>query len=153
MEKDFPAEKERIYIEKAGHHRISKAFLSVVKLEGWGKTRFGWYLGFYGQKWHRSDFPKNAVGKPLSIGQVATDHQEIPINAKVNIEGLAQSKLDHKSAQSHFVSTDSGSLIRGKKIDIYTGEGKSAQSLTYQITGNYRVCYASSIQQPPVISI
>ncbi len=153
VESDFSVEKQKIFVEEQGYQQISKAFLSAVKLEGWGRTRFGWYLGFYSQKWHRADFPKNAQGCPLTIGQVATDSRKIPPNAQVSIQGLKRAILAVKQNNEHFVSTDVGSRIRGKKIDVYTGEGKSAQALTYQITGNYRVCYAGVNQLPPVISI
>src|SRR5438270_1832434 len=33
--------------------------------EGWGKTRFGWYLGNYGGSWHKSDAPLDANDEPL----------------------------------------------------------------------------------------
>ena len=89
VEVDYPqTEKIRINIEKAGDSIHATAFLKAVKIEGWGKTNAGWYLGLFSNKWHRSNKPLNAVGKPLDVGSIATDNNIIPIGETLRIPSL-----------------------------------------------------------------
>src|ERR1041385_7147058 len=41
--------------EGLGNMSFSQEFLEEIRTEGWGITRFGWALGYYGGAWHRSD--------------------------------------------------------------------------------------------------
>ena len=56
--------------------------------EGWGKTRFGWYLGNYGGAWHKADAPLDADNSPLKTNSVAVDKSLIPTDSIVTIPGL-----------------------------------------------------------------
>ncbi len=137
LEVDYPqAEKIKIGIVKTGHSVHAAAFLNAVKIEGWGKTKAGWYLGHYSNKWYRSNQPLNAMGKPLDIGSVATDKNIIASGETLRIPSLPNN-LKHQI----YVSDDVGSAIKNTHIDIYTGEGKLAEKTTWEITGkDHTVC-------------
>lgn len=137
FESDYPATpKQSIYIEGIGKRQFSQQFLKAVKIEGWGRTNEGWYLGFFSKKWHRSQQPLNAGGGPLKIGSIATDQQYIERGQQVRIPTLPE-MMRHKV----FTADDVGSAIKRQHIDIYTGEGKQAEKLSWKITGKqHTVC-------------
>ncbi len=137
IENDYNGKaKKTIRVAKTGRFTFLKSFLKAVKMEGWGKTKAGWYLGYYARKWHKSKTPLNALGYPLEIGMIATDKKLIPRGEKLTIP-----KLPGPFKNIVYVSSDSGQKIRGKHIDVYMGEGKQAEKATYKITGeNYRIC-------------
>ncbi len=124
-----------ISINDQGDQVFSEAFLAAVKVEGWGKTRFGWYLGYYGNQWHRSAQPLDALGQTLNIGTVATDPMVVTTGSRVVIENMESSLPEHQ-----FVARDVGALVKRNHIDVYTGEGEAAKHLTWQITGQRTVC-------------
>jgi 3D (Asp-Asp-Asp) domain-containing protein len=97
--------------------------------EGWGKTRFGWYLGNYGGAWHKADAPLDANNSPLKINSVAVDNALIPNDSSVTIPGLPG-----KYGETKFISNDVGVTVHGKHIDIYTGEGPEAEQEMYRVT-------------------
>jgi len=97
--------------------------------EGWGKTRFGWYLGNYSDSWHKSSDPLDANNSPLRQNSIAVDNKLIPNNSIVTIPGLPG---DYGKKQ--FIANDVGVSVHGKHIDIYTGEGKEAQREMYRVT-------------------
>jgi 3D (Asp-Asp-Asp) domain-containing protein len=135
------SEQAQISIEKMGTSFHSAAFLKAVKIEGWGKTKEGWYLGRFSNKWHKSDYPLNSIGKPLKTGSIATDRNVIPTGTTLKIPSLPN-KLKHQL----YVSDDVGSAIKNTHVDIYTGEGRKAEKATYEITGkNHTVCRISSL--------
>jgi 3D (Asp-Asp-Asp) domain-containing protein len=142
VELDYPQyDLTKINIEKLGKSIHSKAFLEAVKIEGWGKTKAGWYLGRFSNKWHKSKYPLNALGKPLSTGSIATDKSIIPTGTSLKIPTLPNN-LKHQL----YISDDVGSAIRETHIDIYTGEGRQAEKTTFEITGkDHTVCRISSI--------
>jgi len=142
VERDYSqAEKIQIKIEQQEPSFHSSAFLKAVKIEGWGKTKQGWYLGRFSNKWHRSKYPLNAIGKPLRTGSIATDRNVIPTGSTLKIPSLPN-KLEHQL----YVSDDIGSAIKSTHVDIYTGEGWQAEKATFEITGkNHTVCRLSSI--------
>lgn len=116
--------------------------------EGWGKTRFGYYIGEYNGRWHKSDAPLDAHDQPLELDDVAVDNSVIPTGSTVNMPDLPGdlSKLQFKS-------TDVGVTVHGKHIDVYTGEGREARRKMWRFTyeddpdggkGLTRVCF-----QPP----
>jgi 3D (Asp-Asp-Asp) domain-containing protein/peptidoglycan/xylan/chitin deacetylase (PgdA/CDA1 family) len=116
-----------------------KAFLSVVKVEGWGKTKQGDYLGYYDGSYHSSLHPLNSEGNPLAIGDIATDPTLIPIGTRVNIPTLP-SPWNNKV----FNATDTGPAIKGRHIDVYIGLGKMAKQETKNFGAtalNNTVCY------------
>lgn len=106
-------------------------FLSEVKTEGWGKTRLGNYIGWYGDKFHFSMVPLDSHGNNLLVQSVAVDSEII--SQKTN---LIIPKLPPPWNKMIFESADIGPSIIGKHIDVYTGEGKMAELETFRIT-NY----------------
>jgi 3D (Asp-Asp-Asp) domain-containing protein len=109
--------------------------------EGWGKTRFGWYLGNYRGTWHKADAPLDANNSPLKTNSVAVDNTLIPNNSTVSIPGLPD-----QFGKTDFVANDVGVTVHGRHIDIYTGEGKDAQREMYRVTFEddddlQRVCF------------
>jgi 3D (Asp-Asp-Asp) domain-containing protein len=142
VELDYPqAEKIKINIEQLGESVHSAAFLKAVKIEGWGKTKVGWYLGRFSNKWHRSKSPLNAVGKPLNRASIATDKNILPTGSILKIPSLPNN-LKHQL----YVSDDVGSAIKNTHIDIYTGEGRQAEKTTFEITGqDHTVCRLTAI--------
>jgi 3D (Asp-Asp-Asp) domain-containing protein len=110
--------------------------------EGWGKTRFGWYLGSYNGAWHKADNPLDANNSPLRPNSVAVDNSIIPNDSAVRIPGLPG-----QYGKMEFISNDVGVTVHGKHIDIYTGEGKAAEremfDVTFEENGELqRVCFA-----------
>ncbi|NOG60030.1 MAG: hypothetical protein HND53_05975 [Proteobacteria bacterium] len=142
VEMDYSqTEQIQIYIEALGESLHSVAFLKAVKIEGWGKTKEGWYLGRFSNKWHKSNYPLNSLGRPLSTGSIATDKNIIPTGTTLKIPSLPN-RLRHQL----YVSDDVGSAIKNTHIDIYTGEGWQAEQTTFEITGkDHTVCRISSI--------
>jgi len=113
--------------------------------EGWGKTRFGWYLGNYNSKWHRSKDPLDANNSPLKPNSIAVDNILIPNDSVVTIPGLPDGY-----GKEQFVANDVGVTIHGKHIDIYTSEGKEAQDEMYRVTFEdddqlQRVCFEKPV--------
>lgn len=139
VEAEYPDLKNQtVIVTKEGVVRFNRQFLRDVKMEGWGRTRFGWYLGFYSNQWHKSQNPLDARGNPLQIGAIAVDRKIVKQGSVLNISGL-ESVLGISS----FIATDTGGAIKQKHVDIYTGEGKQAQKHTWAVSGQQRVCVAS----------
>jgi 3D (Asp-Asp-Asp) domain-containing protein len=115
--------------------------------EGWGKTRFGWYLGNYNGTWHKADAPLDANNSPLRTNSIAVDNSLIPNDSAVTIPGLPD-----EFGKTDFVANDVGVTVRGKHIDVYTGEGKEAQREMYRVTFEddnelQRVCFEMPEEQ------
>ncbi|MEM7011454.1 MAG: 3D domain-containing protein [Verrucomicrobiota bacterium] len=132
-ESDFKGPKnKKIYIRKHGYESFAPAFIDETELEGWGRTRNGWCLGYYKvngvYQYHKSPEPLDARGKPLSQQKVAVDPRRIRLGASVEVYDIPELKGEV------FDAADVGSGIRGKHIDVYCGEGKTALAKTYAIT-------------------
>jgi len=139
IETDFPHdENRRLTIKNFGSLSFNRAFVSDVKLNGWGRTRFGWYLGYFGNQWHRSETPLDAQGKHLQLGAVAIDKQFLKMGNKIVIP-----QVNEMMGVSWFVARDTGSAIKKKHIDVYTGEGKLARAVSWKVTGRKQVCITS----------
>ena len=149
IETDFTTSETReIDIRGVGKESFNTEFLSTIFNddkgygEGWGKTRFGWYLGNYNGGWHKADAPLDAEDHPLDPNTVAVDNSVIPRGSTVNIPNLPGDlgKLEFKS-------NDVGISVHGKHIDVYTGEGREARRKMFQFTyeedwkGLQRVCF------------
>ena len=137
-EDELPGDPEQITVERVGDLSFSGEFLDHTRTEGWGITRFGWALGYYGGAWHRSDRgPLDAAGNLLSEGAIAIDRSLIPSGANVQI-----STLPAPWASKTFRATDIGVGIEGQHIDVFTGTGSVAEQETFRITSdNNRVCF------------
>ena len=140
-EDELPDTDEQIYIERVGNLGFSQKFLNETRTEGWGVTRFGWALGYYSGRWHRSDAgPLDASGKLLTDGAIAIDRSLIPPGAEVQI-----STLPNPWGAKVFVATDVGVGIVGQHIDVFTGTGSAAEQETFRITSNNNhVCFANN---------
>ena len=119
-----------------GTKQFKADFLDKVKTEGWGKTRFGEYVGWYDNSFYSSNTALDAHGNRLLIPSVAVDTILIESNTKLFIPMLPTpwNKLV-------FIASDIGPSITGKHIDVYTGEGTQAELETFRITGtDNKVC-------------
>jgi len=123
--------------------QFNNDFIKAVRIEGWGKTRFGWYLGYYGGLWHKKESALNSTGSPLLLGEVAVDNTVIGKGERVSIPS-AEKYLNIKE----FTANDVGSQIKKRHIDVYTGEGLAAKELSYKVTGVHMVCTGSKVQAP-----
>ncbi len=150
IESDFTGGQMReVEISGVGKETFNADFLKTVFDdnegfgEGWGKTRFGWYIGEYRGRWHKADAPLDANDKPLEPDTVAVDNHVIPTGSTVSIPDLPGDlgKLEFKS-------NDVGVSVHGKHIDVYTGEGRDARRRMYRFTyeeedkGLQRVCFS-----------
>ena len=152
VEGDYTStEMTEINVGRAGKMSFNADFVRVVfddnkgYGEGWGKTRFGWYLGNYDGRWHRSDVPLGVDNQPLKPNSVAVDPALIPADSTVTIPGLPG-----EYGKMQFVGNDEGVTVHGKHIDIYTGEGRDARRKMNWVTFEdddelQRVCFS-----PPV---
>jgi 3D (Asp-Asp-Asp) domain-containing protein len=140
-EEELPDTAEQISVERVGDLSFSQKFLNEIRTEGWGITRFGWALGYYSGRWHRSDVgPLDAAGNVLVDGAIAIDRELIPPGADVQI-----STLPTPWATKTFRATDIGNGIVGQHIDVFTGTGLAAEQETFRITSNNnRVCFMSN---------
>src|SRR5690349_14354516 len=139
-EDEIPGQPQEIEVTRLGNLSFSDEFLNRTRTEGWGITRFGWALGYYGGAWHRSDSgPLDASGQPLKDGVIAIDRSVIPSGAAVQI-----SSLPIPWGSRPFLATDIGVGIDGQHIDVFTGTGSAAEQETFRITSeNNRVCVAT----------
>jgi peptidoglycan/xylan/chitin deacetylase (PgdA/CDA1 family)/3D (Asp-Asp-Asp) domain-containing protein len=129
--------KVSINVEDLGKREFDEKFIKDVKIEGWGKTIEGWYLGFDNGKWAKNLVPLNSNEKPLFYGSAAVDNKVIP-----NLKQLRIPTLISPYNGMTFLANDIGGAIKGKHVDIYTGEGKIAGIETLNITSkNNVVCY------------
>lgn len=128
----------RIKIKGVGYLYFNEAFIKEVKMEGWGRTRFGWYLGYFSNQFHKSKVPLNAKGHHLQLGAVAIDTDYLKMGNKVSIP-----QVNDVIGVNWFVASDTGSAIKKKHIDVYTGEGKLAKATSWRVTGKKQVCITS----------
>jgi len=137
-EDELPDTTEQITVERVGDISFSQKFLTEIRTEGWGITRFGWALGYHSNGWHRSDAGAlDASGNPLTVGAIAIDRSVIPRGANVQI-----ATLPSPWASKTFRATDIGNGIVGQHIDVFTGIGLAAEQETFRITSNNnRVCF------------
>jgi len=139
IEADFPQIKNTsVRVKNMGNIPFNQSFVSDVKLNGWGRTRYGWYLGYFGKQWHKSDTPLDAQGKHLQLGAVAIDREFLKMGNKIVIP-----QVNDIVGVSWFVARDTGSAIKKKHIDVYTGEGKLARAVSWKVTGRKQVCITS----------
>jgi 3D (Asp-Asp-Asp) domain-containing protein/peptidoglycan/xylan/chitin deacetylase (PgdA/CDA1 family) len=112
------------------------SFLRVVEVEGWGKTLEGDYVGFQttDKQWHSSPYPVDSKDQPIQQGTVAVDPTIIKISQRLIIPTLPP-PWDNRTLTANDVGPD----IKGKHIDVYTGEGKNAKEETFRITNHDNV--------------
>lgn len=124
-----------IMVSSFGEVEFPEVFLDVVRLEGWGRTRFGWFLGWDGG-WVKNDAPLNARGGELRVGSLAVDPKIIPLGTKVRLPDLPAPWSDVM-----FIADDTGGAIKGRHVDVYCGSGEAAQQEARRLTTRQgRVC-------------
>ncbi len=139
IETDFPKiQNAFVHVQNVSRIAFNTSFLKEVKMEGWGKTRYGWYLGYFSNKWHKSTIPLDARGHHLQLGAVAIDKKYVKMGHKISIP-----QVNAMVGVPWFVARDTGSAIKHKHIDVYTGEGKMAKKTSWQVTGKKQVCITS----------
>jgi hypothetical protein len=134
VEFDYGDSKRRIFVEGTGSKSYPSDFLDAVKKEGWGKTKEGFYIGPYGSggDWVKSDYAQDSRHQPLKIEMtVAVDTSVINHETELKIP-----TLPGKWGSITYTATDIGKGVKGKHIDVFTGEGKSAEQQTFEITGS-----------------
>ena len=138
MEIDYSSKMSPILID-GKVHIFKKDFVDEVKIQGWGKTISGEYLGSYDGKFYLNNTPLDSLGNNLVVGSIAVDPQIIKRGTKTTIPTLPQPWNN-----TVFNSTDVGSAIIGKHIDVYTGEGLDAREEAFRITGyDNSVCFVN----------
>jgi peptidoglycan/xylan/chitin deacetylase (PgdA/CDA1 family)/3D (Asp-Asp-Asp) domain-containing protein len=142
VERDYASIQNKIiYVQGIGNIAFNSQFLTDVALEGWGKTKLGWYIGYHDNGWYKSSSALSVNRQPLTIGMVATDQRLIPPDASLTI-----GTLPRPWNLITYIATDAGPAITGKHIDVYTGEGKIAQTKMSEITGHGNiVCLSHKI--------
>jgi 3D (Asp-Asp-Asp) domain-containing protein len=91
-----------------------------------------------GKTYNSIDKPLTSIGTVLRIGDIATDPSVIHLLTK-NV--MIPTLLPPWNSQI-FTTTDTGLMIKGKHIDVYTGEGKAAKDETIRITSLDNIlCY------------
>jgi 3D (Asp-Asp-Asp) domain-containing protein len=125
LEQDYPAEPSVAIRTSDGQRlRLPQAFIRTVRTEGWGRLANGLYIGHYHNSWHLNRQALDSQGQALRIGTVATDTGVIPHGSVVQIPALNRS----------YLANDIGNGIEGQHIDVFCGEGRQAERLTYQVT-------------------
>jgi len=113
-----------------------QGFVDAIIVEGWGRTLSGDYLGWYDGSFHTSQYALDSHGIILTTGMIAIDDTIIDHDAKLMI-----STLPYPWNEIAFLSSDIGPSIKGKHIDLFTGEGKQAELETFRVTSyNNIVC-------------
>jgi 3D (Asp-Asp-Asp) domain-containing protein len=139
VETDYHGAPQQINVSGRGSDNFPGDFLSNVRMEGWGKTRYGWFIGYDANQYSSANAPQSARGHPLAIGSLAVDRNEISFGSSVRITSLPPPWNNQL-----FVADDVGSMINQKHVDVYCGMGANARAQTFQITANsVRLCQKS----------
>lgn len=135
LESDYSGNKIEISVGGVKQFYLED-FLKVVKIEGWGRTNSGNYLGWYHGAFAISETYLNSHGNDLIVGMVAVDDLVIEHGSALTIPTLPEPWND-----MIFSGLDEGPSINGKHIDVFTGEGVNAENETFRITGyDNQVC-------------
>ena len=135
IESDYSGKLVEISVNEVKQFYLAD-FLEVVKIEGWGRTNAGNYLGWYHDSYHIGETSLDALGNDLVVGMIAVDTSLIEHGSELIIPTLPE-PWDNMV----FSASDVGPSIIGKHIDVFTGEGINAENETFRITGlNNTVC-------------
>ena len=135
IESDYSGKSVEISVDRTKQFYLAD-FLEFVKIEGWGRTNAGNYLGWYHGAFTISDRYLDAYDNDLIVGMVAVDNSVIEHGSELTIPTLPEPWNDMV-----FSGSDEGPSIIGKHIDVFTGEGIDAENETFRITGyNNQVC-------------
>jgi hypothetical protein len=137
VERDYNGTKQIIKVvtptSVVQNREFYKSFLHDVEVEGWGRTLAGDYIGLVtnDRQWHSSPKPIGSTDEPLLQHTVAVDPNFIQMGQKLIIPTLPS-----PWNETTLTAADVGPDIKGKHVDVYTGEGKYAGKETYRITGH-----------------
>jgi len=108
------------------------SFIHEVQIEGWGRTLQGDYIGLVtnDKQWHSASKPTGSTDEPLLQHSVAVDPNIIKMGQQLIIPTLPK-----PWNTITLTAADVGPDIKGRHIDVYTGEGKDAGQETRRITG------------------
>jgi len=135
IESDYSGKSVEISVDRTKQFYLED-FLEAVKIEGWGRTNTGNYLGWYHGAFTISDRYLDTHDNDLIVGMVAVDDSIIEHGSELTIPTLPEPWNDMV-----FSGSDEGPSIIGKHIDVFTGEGIDAENETFRITGyNNKVC-------------
>ena len=135
IESDYSGKLVEISVNEVKQFYLAD-FLANVKIEGWGKTNAGNYLGWYHDSYHIGETSLDALGNDLVVGMIAVDTSLIEHGSELIIPTLPEPWNNMV-----FSASDVGPSIIGKHIDVFTGEGITAENETFRITGsNNTVC-------------
>ncbi len=135
IESDYSGKSVEISVDRVKQFYMED-FLEAVKIEGWGRTNAGNYLGWYHGAFTISDRYLDAYNNDLIVGMVAVDDSVIEHGSELTIPTLPEPWNNMV-----FLGSDEGPSIIGKHIDVFTGEGIDAENETFRITGyNNQVC-------------
>ena len=121
-------------------------FVDVIRIEGWGKTNAGDYLGWYSDSYHIADTYFDSQGGELVVGTIAVDESFIATGAKVTIPTLPE-----PWGSMVFDALDEGPAIIGKHIDVFTGEGIEGEQETFRITSSNNDVCTISVPEPVAV--
>ena len=123
-EKDFKGPKVSINIHGETYH-FKEDFVKAVKMEGDGKSEYGWYLHCC---WSKASSIIGACGKELiPMKSVARDTAMMKCETTLEIRTpLLQGKT--------FVAHDTGGAIKGKHLDVFCGYGEEGRKMADKIT-------------------
>lgn len=130
-ESDFSGEPKNVTLED-GTTRIFKSdFVSTVDTEGWGKTESGDYLGESDGVYKISDRPLDFRGNELEkFSSAGVDLDVIPEGTDLFLPLILSPWNEHT-----YKAIDIGPSVKGKVVNIYTGEGKEAETDMDSIDG------------------
>ena len=135
IESDYSGELVEVSVNEVKQFYLAD-FLENVKIEGWGRTNAGNYLGWYHGAYTISDRYLDAYDNDLIVGMVAVDDSVIEHGSELTIPTLPEPWNNMV-----FSGSDEGPSIIGKHVDVFTGEGINAENETFRITGsNNTVC-------------
>jgi 3D (Asp-Asp-Asp) domain-containing protein len=130
LEADYTGEFVSINIQGISRE-FKQDFVDSIKLEGWGKTLSGDYLGWYSNSFHINNNAVDSEGNPLVVGIVAVDNAVVDPNSNLIIPTLPT-----PWNEVVFLSSDVGTGVNQKHVDVFTGIGLIAEQETFRITSN-----------------
>jgi len=129
VESDYSGDLKMVVVDDIVR-QFKSDFLVDVKQEGWGRTLSGDYLGWFYNSYHLSYAALDLKGNQLIVESTAVDTFVLEHGTNFMI-----TTLPHPWNEVIFKASDIGPSIKGKHIDVFTGEGEQAKLETKRITG------------------
>jgi hypothetical protein len=145
-ETDYSGKLRPVNVTGVGVVMLNRQFMRHVNIEGMGYTRFGWVIaGQHAGNYTKAPFPEDSMNPPgrLRVGySIATDRSVIPALKYVTIPTLPAPFNEYKYRSVDIGVFASGKPdIKGKHIDVFTGDGLEGQSWAQKVTSrNNTVC-------------